>query len=134
MPANAQMFFSQINKVASFDIIDIDPYINRILNLNETEPVNANFEAIGLQSIYFLNNMGSLLIGFMIYFVGLTVIFILQPFLNKKTWINKYFVKLKKMLLYNSIVAMMMESYSLICVSCLIACYNISFQSPGKIV
>ena len=134
MPANAQMFFSQINKVASFDIIDIDPFINRILNLNDTEPVNANFDAIGFKSIYFLNNMGSLLIGFMIYFAGLTVIFILQPFLNKKPWINKCYVKLKKMFLYNSIVAMMMESYSLIRVSCLIACYHISFQSHGEIV
>ena len=83
MPANAQMFFSQINKIASFDIIDIDPFINKVLNLNETEPVNANFEAIGFQSIYFLNNMGSLIIGFLIYFAALITIFILQPFLNK---------------------------------------------------
>ncbi len=108
--------------------------INRVLNLNETEPVNANFEAIGFQSIYFLNNMGSLLIGFLIYFAALTVILILQPFLNKKIWVNKYFMKLKKMFLYNSFVAMMIESYSLICVCCLIACYNISFKSHGEII
>ena len=132
MPANAQMFFSQINKIASFDIIDIDPIINKVLNLNETEPVNANFEAIGFQSIYFLNNMGSLIIGFLIYFAALITIFILQTFLNKKPWINKYFMRLKKMFLYNSFVAMMIESYSLICVCCLIGCYNISFKSPGE--
>ena len=47
MPANVQIFFNQINKIASFDIIDVDPLINKMLNLNETEPVNANFEAIG---------------------------------------------------------------------------------------
>jgi hypothetical protein len=33
--------------------------------------MNPNFEAIGLQSIFFLNNMGSLLIGFITYFIGL---------------------------------------------------------------
>ena len=74
MPANAQIFFNQINKIASFDIIDMDPIINKLLNLNETEPLNANFEAIGFQSMYFLNNMGSLTIGFLIYFVGLLAI------------------------------------------------------------
>ena len=47
MPANVQIFFNQINKIASFDIIDVDPLINKMLNLNETEPLNANFEAIG---------------------------------------------------------------------------------------
>ena len=71
MPANAQIFFNQINKIASFDIIDMDPIINKLVNLNETEPLNANFEAI---SMYFLNNMGSLTIGFLIYLVGLLAI------------------------------------------------------------
>ena len=59
MPANVQMFFNQINKIASFDIIDLDPFINKVLNLNETEPFNANFRAIGFNSMFFLNNMGS---------------------------------------------------------------------------
>ena len=71
------MFFNQINKVASFDIIDLDPFINKALNLNKTEPFNANFDAIGFGSMFFLNNMGSLLIGFAIYFIGLIVMFIL---------------------------------------------------------
>jgi hypothetical protein len=114
------MFFNQINKIASFDIIDIDPLINKALNLNSTEPMNANFDALGFSSMYFLNNMGSLLIGFLIYLVGVLAIFILQPFLNKKPWINSYFIKLKKMLLYDTIIAMMMESYSLICVCSMI--------------
>ena len=74
MPANVQMFFKQINKIASFDIINLDPLINKVLKLNETEPINANFYAIGFQSMYFLNNMGSLTIGFLIYFVGLLAI------------------------------------------------------------
>ena len=71
MPANVQIFFNQINKVASFDLINIDPLINKVLNLNETEPINANFEALGFQSMFFLNNMGSLIIGFITYFIGL---------------------------------------------------------------
>ena len=38
------------------------------------------------------------------------------------------------MLLYDSIISMMMESYSLICVCCLIAFYEISFESYGEVV
>ena len=38
------------------------------------------------------------------------------------------------MLLYDTIIAMMMESYSLICVCAMIAFYNISFKSYGEIV
>lgn len=111
MPANAQMFFKQINHIASFDIIDVNPLIKKALSLNETEPMNANFEAIGFQSMYFLNNMGSLTIGFLIYLVGLLAILCLKPFLNRSIWVNKIYLKLKKMLFYNSIVSMMMESY-----------------------
>jgi hypothetical protein len=74
MPANAQLFFNQINEIASFDMIDTNPLINQILKLNATEPMNANFNAIGFESMYFLNNMGSLIIGFLIYFFGLLAI------------------------------------------------------------
>jgi hypothetical protein len=55
-------------------MIDTNPLINQILKLNSTEPLNENFNAIGFESMYFLNNMGSLLIGFLIYFFGLLAI------------------------------------------------------------
>jgi hypothetical protein len=84
--------------------------------------------------MFFLNNMGSLLIGFVFYFIGLIALFILQCLRNRRTWINKKFASLKKNLLYNSIIAMMLESYSLICVCCLIAFHKISFKSYGEIV
>jgi hypothetical protein len=58
--------------------------INRVLKLNETIPFNENFAAIGFESIYFMNNMGSLLIGFLIYFLGLFGTLILSQNLNKR--------------------------------------------------
>jgi hypothetical protein len=33
--------------IASFNIIDIEPAIDRVLYLNETEPFNQNFNALG---------------------------------------------------------------------------------------
>jgi hypothetical protein len=108
--------------------------INIVLKLNETLPFNENFEAIGFESVYFMNNMGSLLIGFLIYFAGVFFLLFLSLFLNGRSRLKRFFIKLKKIFLYNQFVGMMMESYSNICVSCMIACFNISFDSYGEIV
>jgi hypothetical protein len=78
--------------------------------------------------------MGSLLIGFLVYFAGVFLILLLSLLLNGRSRLNRFFVKLKKMFLYNQFVGMMMESYSNICVCCMIACFNIHFGSYGEIV
>jgi hypothetical protein len=36
MPANAQAFFNQIFTIAAFQIFNLDPYINKMLDLNAT--------------------------------------------------------------------------------------------------
>ena len=108
--------------------------INRALQLNATLPFNENFAAIGFESIYFMNNMGSLLIGFVIYLAGVFIILLLSLFLSGRSRLKRYFIKLKKVFLYNQFVGMMMESYSNICACCMIACFNISFASYGEIL
>jgi hypothetical protein len=97
-------------------------------------PFNENFAAIGFKSVYFMNNMGSLLIGFLIYLAGVFFILLLSLFLSGRSRLKRFFIKLKKVFLYNQFVGMMMESYSNICVCCLIAFFNISFASYGEIV
>ncbi len=78
--------------------------------------------------------MGSLLIGFLIYFAGIFLILVLSLFLGGRSRLKRFFMKLKKLFLYNQFVGMMMESYSNICVSFMIACFNISFDSYGETV
>ena len=73
LPGNVQAFFNQIFKIASFDIIEIGPYVNNMLNLNATEALNANFDALGFESMFFMNNLGTLLIGFIIYFMSIAL-------------------------------------------------------------
>ena len=80
MPASAQSFFNQIFKIASFDIIDITPRLDKILRLNTTEPLNPNFEFLGFGSLYFLNNMNSMLIGFLVYFGMISLLMLIDPF------------------------------------------------------
>lgn len=80
MPANAQTFFNEIFKIAAFDIVEIEPYVNFMLNLNETGPFNENFDKLGFQSLFFLNNLGPLGIGFLIYFLACLFLVVLDVF------------------------------------------------------
>ena len=73
LPANAGLFFKQIMQIAAFDIIEINEPLDNLLDLEPTDPINENFEAVGFESIYLLNNMGTLAIA---YFVWLFAAFI----------------------------------------------------------
>ncbi len=46
-------------EIAAFDLIEIDGYINQLLSMKISEPVNVKFEAMGIESIFFMNNLGS---------------------------------------------------------------------------
>ena len=72
LPANAGMFFAEMMKIAAFEVFDTKPYLDSYLHLDPTDPVNANFEAVGLESIYFLHNLGTLLLAF-VFFLAVVV-------------------------------------------------------------
>jgi len=67
LPANAGVFFRQLMKIVAFDYLEIGDWINEALDLEPTEAVNSNYDAVGLESLYFINNMGSLFLMFMMY-------------------------------------------------------------------
>ncbi len=51
-----------------------------MLNLEESKSLNPNFEALGFGSLYFLNNMNSMLIGFLVYFGMILLLMLIDPF------------------------------------------------------
>ena len=63
LPPNAGMFFAQLMSITAFEVIDTKPYLDRLLRLEPTDPVNSNYEAIGLESLYLLHNMGTLVLA-----------------------------------------------------------------------
>ena len=111
MPANAQVFFNRINEIASFDLINIEPYINWILRLEETEPFNSNFDAIGFGSMYFLNNMNSLLLAFVFYFLQILLSLVVDRLQIKHKRLNNLAKRLRHTLFYNMILEILTESY-----------------------
>ena len=70
IPANAGLFFKQIMQIAAFDLIEINEPLDKLLDLDPTEPINENFEAVGFESIYLLNNMGTLAIAYLIWAIA----------------------------------------------------------------
>jgi len=69
LPANAGIFFAQLMQITAFEVLDTKPYLDSYLRLEPADPINANFEAVGLESIYFLHNLGTLLFAFVFFLV-----------------------------------------------------------------
>ena len=63
MPANSGMFFGGLSSIAAFDVFEIGDYADEYLELLPSEPISEKFEAIGMESTYFINNMGSLFLA-----------------------------------------------------------------------
>ena len=72
LPLNAEEFFKIIFSIAGFDFYDTNDILHNGLNIEPTEAYlsdlpTANFEAIGLVSMYMVNNMGTLIFFHAIY-------------------------------------------------------------------
>lgn len=77
MPSNAGLFFKQVMEIAAFDFYDFTDIILDLFEIEATDPIDNNFEAVGFESQYFLINMGTMVIFCMIYVMCLLV----APFL-----------------------------------------------------
>ena len=134
IPANAHMFFSRLTEIAAFDFIEIGEYVQDILELPFTDPVNERFEASGMESTYFINNLGTFYLIILIY--CLVIIFWLISHLIWKCTNLKEFKKidrkLKAKLFWNGLIVTVIESFIIVALCAFISFYkSFSFQSYG---
>jgi hypothetical protein len=115
-------------------MIDIQPAINKVLNLNETRPFNQNFNAIGLESKYFLNNMNTLLLGFYTYFALVLINIVVDRLQVKYKRLSNLAERLRHMLFYNLIITLLTESYMMIAVSCMIGLTKLTANNFGDFI
>lgn len=71
LPANAGLFFKAVMQIAAFDFYEFGDVVHSVFQVDPTEPIDSNFEAIGFESQYLLVNMGSLFIGYFLYAISL---------------------------------------------------------------
>jgi len=67
LPANASEFFKTMMKIAMFDYVDTGPYVDALLDQKYSFPDDPNLEILGFESIYFLNNLGTLVFFYIMY-------------------------------------------------------------------
>jgi hypothetical protein len=131
LPSNASTFFKSIFQIAAFDFYDMTDIINSLLNLQPTKPFNENFEDLGFDSLYFLNNMGTMIFFWIIYPVFLLVERVISICKNCSLCCVKLHSSLRRSLYYNALLTMIFESYSLIVTCCLIALPVLNFETYG---
>ena len=110
MPANAGMFYNILTKLAAFDVLEIGEHVNEILQLAPTDPVNEKFETMGLEDVYFINNVGSFFFFLMLYTL-LIMIWALLLCCKRIKSVNKIVKALSKRLFWNSISSLIFESF-----------------------
>ncbi len=59
-PAVLQTFMMTLLEFATFDLIDTEPIYNYMFGVDNSEPLNDNFDYSGYSSLLFERNIGSL--------------------------------------------------------------------------
>ena len=131
IPANAGIFFNQIMEIAAFDFIEVGDYLDEWLGLEPIEPENPNFVTLGLGSIFLLNNMGTLAIAYLVWFTAALIAMLVKLGVHTSKRMRNMYTTLKRKLFFNSLISLFVESYSLLCVCCLINTSYISLKTFG---
>ena len=72
LPANAGIFFNQMQQIAAYDFYDTGNFIDSVLGLeSDGRVLNSNFETLGFESLFVLHNLGTLICVFVYYPVAI---------------------------------------------------------------
>jgi len=120
LPANASEFFKTMMKIAMFDYIDTGPYVDSLLGQKSVLPDDPNLEILGFESIYFLNNLGTLALFYVVY-VLVAILSSLAVCMLCCCENARYLVKnAQKKLFYGSLISLINESYMILVICCLV--------------
>jgi hypothetical protein len=78
--------------------------------------------------MYFLNNMNSLLLAFVFYFLQILLSLVVDRLQIKHERLNNLAKRLRHTLFYNMILEILTESYSIIALCCMIGLNKLSFS------
>lgn len=102
MPANTGNFFGFLTNIAAFDIFEMDEYFLKYLSLPEVDPATVKLETIGLESQYFMNNLGTFTL--VLFFKLLLILIWILMYMPSLWWrkVNKRRLKLGNKIFWNS--------------------------------
>ena len=135
MPANTGDFFKYLTSIAAFDILETSAYLTRLLSLPPRDPVDENFEALGIESVYFLNNLGTFIFVLAFKVLLCIVWIVLYPLQACSKPLRKRRKKLGNSIFWNSWITVINESVLLVVLFASIALkYNFEFGKWGQTV
>ena len=77
-PGNAAFYYSYLLKIAAFDPLPTDDFFEAAWNFPHSEPIGAQFGALGYETKYFAKNMGTPYLLSLIMLVCLSLILCLR--------------------------------------------------------
>ena len=131
MPANAGTFFSHVMEIAAFDFYDFGDIIYDKMNIEPTDPIDSNFESVGFESQYFLVNMGTMVIFYLIYLFFFILAPIIRLLRKSCRCMKRCSKRLDRSIYWGSLITLMNESYMIIIVCALINIKIFSMDSTG---
>lgn len=134
MPANAQMFYGFIMKLASFNILPVQDFYDKYLpSPSWDEPLNERFDLLGFQSTFFLNNMGTMVLGLLMIPLLGCVLILLKPLSLVNRRIANLRVRLHNSLFWSQQIVLMNESFSMVCMCAFINVRSLTFDTKSEI-
>ena len=134
IPANAHMFFSRLTETAAFDFIEIGDFVQDFLELPLSNPVNERFEASGMESTYYINNLGTFYLIIWLYFllVIFWLIFLILWMCTDKKCFKKWHYNLQTKLFWNGLIVTVTESFVVVALCTFLSFHeSFSFKSYG---
>ena len=114
------MFFSSISQIAAFEVYDFGDHIHDLLDIPPTEPFSDNFEELGFESKYVLNNLGTMLIFYLLYPILMLLHSILLRLCQCTLCCKRIQKSLQNLIYYKLIITVVFESYAIVAISCFV--------------
>jgi hypothetical protein len=135
MPANAQIFYGFIMELASFNILPMQDFYDKYLPTPEwDEPLNEKFNNLGFQSTFFLNNMGTMVIGIAMIPLLSLLLLVLIPLSRHSKRIAKFKNKLQTSLFWSQQIILLFESFAMLCMCAFINIIHLTYDSKCEII
>ena len=119
------MFFAEFTKIAAFDLLEFEyfnfgEFMDSMLDLIPTGPLNSKFEAIGFESLYFINNLGSFFLVLVFGVLLLPIWLLLESIGLYSQWAKRKANSLSKRLFINTYISTIVESFMIVILCALI--------------
>ena len=118
IPSNAYIFFQQLMMVAAVEVIPTDLIYSKVSNV-EGQPLSASFEEVGFEHHLIMNNFGTF--GFIL---AILPFFYAFQFIISLCTVSKFIQRLSgylySKLYYGSLLRMIIQSYIICLICCLL--------------